>query len=111
MKFDIDERHFTVFNLLLLLLAWANTCFVIFSLFQKWLPLFVNVILLLTGSILTLVMVFITIYVTIRWVRHHDLTGWVVIGIIVLFVISWGLESTVRGLFIREQIFEQQEMY
>ena len=111
MKFEIDETHFTVANLLLLLLAWANTCYILVIFLRNILPLLVTTILVITGTVLTLAMVIITIIVTIRWIQHHNM-GWIfLIGLIILFVLSFSLESTVRGIFLREQTYRNQEMY
>ena len=111
MKLDIDEKHFHVFHLLLLLLAWANTCYIIVIFLKKFLPLLVTTILVLTGTVLTIAMVAITIIITNRWIKHHNLGWWVAIGLIVLFVLSWSFETVVRGIFLREQIYNQQQEF
>ena len=111
MKFDIDEKHFHVFHLLLLLLAWANTCYIMVIFLKKFMPLLVTTILVLTGTVLTIAMVIITIIITIRWIRHHNLGWWVAIGLIILFVLSWAFESTVRGIFLREQVYRNSQIY
>ena len=111
MKFDIDEKHFNVFNLLLLLLAWANTCYIVVIFAKNLMPLLVTTILVISGTLLTLAMVIITIIVTIRWVKHHNLGWWILIGLAVLFIISWSLESTVRGIFLSEQVYRNEQTY
>lgn len=110
MNFDIEEEHFTVFNLLLLLMAWANTCYLLVIFLRPVMPLLVNTLLIITGLVLTVIMVIITIYVSIKWIRHHNLGWWFIIGLIVLFILSWGLEATVKHIFIRQQMFEPQEL-
>lgn len=108
MRFDIDEEHFTVFNLLILLLVWANTCFLLFTFFNRVIPILISTLLFIIGLVLTLAMVIITIWISIKWVRHHNLGWWLAIGLIILFIISWSLEATVRQIFIRQQ-FQRQE--
>lgn len=110
MRFDIDEQHFTVFNLLILLLVWANTCYLLMIVGSalKILPLLIAIILFLTAIILTLSMVVITIWISIKWVRHHNL-GWkLLIAILILIVISLSIEFTVKQIFIREQFHRQE---
>ncbi|OGC04801.1 hypothetical protein A2276_02420 [candidate division WOR-1 bacterium RIFOXYA12_FULL_43_27] len=109
MKFDIDEKHFNVFNLLLLLLAWANTCYILVIFTKNFVPLLLTTILVLTGTALTLAMVVITIITTVRWVKHHNWGWWLLIALVVLCVLSWSLESTMRGLLIREQVYNYQQ--
>ena len=110
MRFDIEEKHFTVFNLLLLLIVWANTCYVLFFFLRGFMPVLVNTLLILAGAVLTIAMGVITIYITVKWIRHHNLGWWLLIGLIVLFVISISLEATVKTIFIRQQMFEHQEL-
>lgn len=109
MNFDIEEEHFSVFNLLLLLLVWANVCYFLVIFLRPILPMLITTLLVLTGAILTITMVIVTLYVSIQWVRRHNWGWWLLIGLIVLFVVSIGLETTVRSIFIRQQMFEQQE--
>lgn len=108
---DIDEKHFHVFHLLLLLLAWANTCYILVIFLRNLLPVLVTTLLVISGTVLTLAMVIITIIISIRWIKHHNLGWWFFIGLIILFILSWGLESTVRGIFLRQQMYQNQEMY
>jgi|SRR3989339_1936143 len=110
MNFDIEEEHFTVFNLLLLLLVWANTCYLLVVFFKAVLPMLVTTLLVITGLVLTVAMMIITLYVSIKWVRHHNLGWWFLIGVVILFIIAWSFEATVRNIFIREQMFKQQEL-
>ena len=110
MKFDIDEQHFTVFNLLILLLVWANTCYllVIMGSAFRILPLLIGTLLTLTAIVLTFAMMVITIWISIKWIRHHNL-GWkLLIALLILIVISLGLEATVKHIFIREQFHRQE---
>ena len=108
MNFDIEEEHFTVFNLLLLLMVWANTCYLLVIFMRPVLPMLISTLLLLFGMVLTVVMVIVTIYITIAWIRHHNLGWWVLIGMVALFILSYGLESTVKNIFLREQIYRQE---
>ncbi len=110
MNFDIEEEHFTVFNLLLLLLVWLITCNLIiyFNLYFHFLPVLIAILLGLFDSVLALAIVIITIYISVQWIRHHNLGWWFLIGLIVLFILSYGLELTVKNIFVREQIFNQQ---
>jgi len=110
MQFDIEEEHFTVFNLLLLLLVWANTCYLVVIFLRPVLPMLITTLLVLFGLVLTLAMVVITIYISIKWIQHHNLGWWVLIGLVVLFILSYALESTVKNIFVREQIFRQEQM-
>jgi dolichyl-phosphate-mannose--protein O-mannosyl transferase len=110
MRFDIEEEHFTVFNLLLLLLVWANSCYLLVIFFRPFMPILVTTLLVLSGLALTLAMVVITLYISVKWVRHHNLGWWFLAGVIVLFVLSYALESTVRNIFVREQLFRQEQM-
>lgn len=110
MRFDIEEEHFTVFNLLLMLLVWANSCYLMVIFLRPFMPVLITTLLVLTGLALTLTMVVITIYITVKWIRHHNLGWWVLGGLIVLFVLSYALESTVRNIFIREQLFRQEQL-
>src|SRR3989339_375255 len=89
MRFEIDEEHFTVTNLLILLIAWANTCYLLVVFLRQMLPMLISTLLIITGLVLTAIMVVITIYVSINWIKHHKLGLWFVIGLIVLFVISF----------------------
>jgi len=109
MNFDIEEEHFTVFNLLLLLLVWANTAYLLVIFLRPVLPMLITTLLILCGLALTLAMVVITLYASVQWIRHHNLGWWFLIGLIVLFILSYGLESTVKNIFIREQIFRQEQ--
>ena len=111
MKFDIEEEHFTVFNLLLLLLVWANVCYLLVIFLRPFLPMLINTLLIISGAALTITMMVVTIYISIKWIRHHNLGWWLLIGLIVLFVISISLEATVKTIFIRQQMFEQQELH
>ncbi|MFC1496166.1 hypothetical protein ACFL52_01995 [Candidatus Margulisiibacteriota bacterium] len=111
MKLEIDEKHFHVFHLLLLLLAWANTCYILVIFLKDILPVMLTSILVLTGTLLTLLMVFITILITIRWINHHRLGLWLLIGLISLFVLSWALESTIRGIFLKEQAYDNEQTF
>lgn len=110
MKFDIEEEHFTVFNLLLLLIVWANVCYFLVILLRPILPLLITTLLILTGAVLTIAMVIITLIATITWIRHHNWGLWALIALIVLIVVSFSLEATVKSIFIRQQMFEQQEL-
>ncbi|MFA4906263.1 MAG: hypothetical protein WC645_07145 [Candidatus Margulisiibacteriota bacterium] len=110
MRFDIEEEHFTVFNLLLMLLVWANSCYLMVIFLRPFMPILVTTLLVLTGLALTLTMVVITVYITVKWIRHHNLGWWVLAGVIVLFLLSYALESTVRNIFIREQMFRQEQL-
>jgi len=69
----------------------------------------VTTLLILTGLTLTVAMMIITIYVSVMWIRHHNLGWWFLIGLIILFILSYSLESTVRNIFIREQLFKQEQ--
>jgi membrane-associated HD superfamily phosphohydrolase len=109
MRFEIEEEHFTVFNLLLLLLVWANTCYLLVIFLRPLFPMLVTTLLILTGLALTVAMMIITLYVSVMWIRHHNLGWWFLIGLIVLFILSYSLESTVRNIFIREQLFKQEQ--
>jgi lysylphosphatidylglycerol synthetase-like protein (DUF2156 family) len=109
MNFDIEEEHFTVFNLLLLLLVWANTSYILVIVLRPVLPMLISTLLILSGLVLTISMVIITLYITVKWVRHHNLGWWVLIGLLLLFVLSYGLESTVKNIFMREQLFRQEQ--
>lgn len=111
MNFDIEEEHFTVFNLLLLLLVWANSCYLLVLFFRPILPMLITTLLIITGLVLTVAMVITTLYISIKWIRHHNLGWWILIAIISLFIISWSLEATVKTIFIRQQMFEQQELH
>ncbi|KAF0135109.1 MAG: hypothetical protein FD145_247 [Candidatus Saganbacteria bacterium] len=110
MNFDIEEEHFTVFNLLLLLLVWANTCYLLVIFFKPIFPMLITTLLMLFGITLTAAMVVMTIYVSIKWIKHHNLGWWILIGLIVLFVVSYALESTVKSIFLREQMFKQEQL-
>lgn len=110
MKFDIEEEHFTVFNLLLMLMVWANVCYFMVIFARPILPMLVTTLLIITGAVLTITMMVITIYISIKWIRHHNLGWWLLIGLIVLFVVSISLEATVKTILIRQQMFEQQEL-
>ncbi|HTY13050.1 MAG TPA: hypothetical protein VMD02_02550 [Candidatus Omnitrophota bacterium] len=112
MRFDIEEEHFTVFNLLLLMLVWLITCNLViyFNVYFHFLPTLIAILLGLLDSVLALAIVIITVYISIQWIRHHNLGWWVLIALIVLFILSYGLELTVKNIFIREQIFNQQQM-
>ena len=110
MNFDIEEEHFTVFNLLLLLLVWANTCYLLVIFFRPFFPMLITTLLILSGLALTLAMMVITLYVSIKWIKHHNLGWWFLIGLIVLFILSYSLESTVKNIFIREQFFKQEQL-
>lgn len=109
MKFDIEEEHFTVFNLLILLLAWALVCIFIVTLFRPLLPTLIITLLAITTSVLMIASVIITIVATVRWIRHHNLGWWALIALIVLLVVAFSLEATVKSISIRQQMFEQQE--
>ena len=102
MQFDIEEEHFTVFNLLLMLMVWANVCYFTVIFARPVLPMLITTLLIITGAVLTLTMMIITIYISVKWVRHHNLGWWLLIGLIVLFVISISLEATVKTIFIRQ---------
>ncbi len=108
MRFDIEENHFTVFNLLLLLIVWANTCYLLVVMFRGVLPMLMTTLLIITGAVLTIAMVIITIYISIRWITHHNLGWWLVLGLIALFIVSFSLEATVKNIFTRQQMFEHQ---
>ena len=110
MNFDIEEEHFTVFNLLLLLIVWSNVCYLLVVMLHRVLPMLISTILIITGIVLMLAMVIITIYVSIKWIRHHNLGWWVLIGFILLLIVSYSLEATVKSIFVRQQVFEQQEL-
>jgi|GEM_PF-3167441 len=109
MRFEIEEEHFTVFNLLLLLLVWANTCYLLVIFLRPILPTLVATILILSGLVLTVAMVIITLYTSIRWIKHHNLGWWLLIALIALFIISYSLDSTIKNIFIREQLFNEQQ--
>jgi hypothetical protein len=108
MRFDIEEEHFTVFNLLLLLFVWAISCQILVSVFHSILPRLISTLLVLSAVVMMVSIVIITLYITIVWIRHHNLGWWFLIGLIVLFILSYGLESTIRNIFIREQILRQE---
>ncbi len=110
MNFDIEEEHFTVFNLLLMLLVWANTCYLIVLFFGRFLPVLITTLLILFGLALTGAMIIITIYISVKWIRHHNLGWWIFIGLVLLFIISYALESTVKNIFLREQILRQEQL-
>jgi nitrate reductase NapE component len=112
MRFDIEEEHFTVFNLLLLLLVWANTCswIIYFNLNFRFLPILIVILLGLFGFVLMLAIAIITIYISVQWIRHHNLGWWVLVGLILLFIMSYGLELSVKNIFIREQLFRQEQL-
>lgn len=109
MKFDIEEQHFAVFNLLLMLMVWANVCYFLVIFLRTVLPMLITTLLIITGAALTIIMSIITIYISIKWIRHHNLGWWLLVGLIVVFIISISLEATVKSIFIRQQLFEQQE--
>lgn len=109
MKFDIEEQHFTVFNLLLMLMVWANVCYFLVIFLRPVLPMLITTLLIISGAVLTLSLSIITIYVSIKWIRHHNLGWWLLVGLIILFIVSVSLEATVKSIFIRQQLFEQQD--
>ncbi|MFH1617373.1 MAG: hypothetical protein ABIJ26_02900 [Candidatus Margulisiibacteriota bacterium] len=111
MKLDIEVKHFNVFNLLLLLIVWTNTCYVLF-LFLRFFPglVLVSTLLFIAGGVLSVATVILTLYLTAKWIRHHNLGWWVIVGMVVLFILSYALESTVKSIFYRQQVFDQQEL-
>ncbi|OGC05925.1 hypothetical protein A2526_03320 [candidate division WOR-1 bacterium RIFOXYD2_FULL_36_8] len=111
MRFEIDEEHFTVTNLLILLISWSNTCYLLVLFLRSWLPVLISTLLIITGLVLTVAMVIITIYVSIRWIKHHKLGLWVLIGIVILFIISWSFEATVKKIFFEQQVYEYDQVY
>ncbi len=111
MNFDIETEHFTVFNLLLLLLVWAITCNVILVLNNSlhFLPVLIAILFGLTSFILMIGVMIITIYISIQWIRHHNLGWWILIALVILFILSFSLESAVQQIYMREQIFRQEQ--
>jgi len=114
MRFDIEEEHFTVFNLLLLLLAWSATLNSIFmlKLFFPFIPIPLLIIYLISLSNLLLVLciMVVTIYISIKWAIHHKLGTWLLIVLIFLFVSAMALELTVKNIYQREQLFRQEQL-